>query len=108
MFESRLALHSNYVPSRFEIEHLARIWWHEYYDVHFYCYVCNQVGGTELQLMTFAAERLNMLKAELGDELWEVIAVESEKRYGESRPDQDTWQMFLRGEALEESLFEDS
>lgn len=106
MFESRLALHSNYVPNCFELQHLARIWWHEYYDVHFYCYVCNQVGGTELQLMQFAAERLKMLKGELGIESWEEIAIESEKRYGESRPDQDTWQMFLKGEALGESLLE--
>jgi len=56
--------------------------------------------------MEFAAERLNMLKDELRDELSEAVATESEKRFGESRPDQDTWQMFLRGEALEESLLE--
>lgn len=104
MFESRSALHPHYVPSRFELEHLARVWWEEYYDVHFYCYVCEQVGGTELNLMRFATERLNMLKVELAEECWEAIAVESEKQFGTKCPDQETWQKFLRGQSLEEEF----
>lgn len=99
MKDSRVLIHDNYHVSRFELEHLARLWWHEYLDVHFYCYVVNQSGSYELFLGGVASERLREIEKELGEEAFEALRVESYKSFKWAEVYPDHWREFTKEES---------
>src|SRR5262249_30721406 len=61
-----------------ELKAVARLWWEQYIDTEFFCWLYNTTGGTDLRRCEYASRRLKRIEKLLGE-------AASEKVYAEVR-----------------------